>query len=54
MAAEELALGLTALIDGMQFFYTSDPQACGAQMSEAVLAKFFSRVVFGAEKVGSA
>jgi AcrR family transcriptional regulator len=54
MPAEELALGLTALIDGMQFFYTSDPQAYGSELSEAVLAKFFSRVVFGTDKVGSA
>src|SRR5471032_392832 len=47
MPAEQLALGLTALIDGIQFFYMSDPQAFGGE-AEAVLSKFFFRVVFGA------
>lgn len=46
MPAEQLALGLTALIDGMQFFYTSDPQTFGGQ-AEVVLSKFFYRVVLG-------
>src|SRR5580698_9485465 len=51
MPAEQLALGLTALIDGIQFFYSSDPQAVPNELAEAVLAKFFARVVFGADVV---
>jgi AcrR family transcriptional regulator len=47
MPAEELALGLSALIDGMQFYYSSDPQAVTEELTENVLAKFFARVVFG-------
>jgi AcrR family transcriptional regulator len=52
MPAEELALGLSALIDGIQFYYSADPQGVTAEMTEAVLAKFFARVVFGANPPG--
>jgi AcrR family transcriptional regulator len=47
MPAEQLSLGLTALCDGVQFFYSSDPQSVPADFAEAVLAGFFNRVVFG-------
>jgi AcrR family transcriptional regulator len=49
MPAEELALGLSALIDGMQFYFSSDPQAVTEELTETVLAKFFARVVFGTD-----
>jgi len=48
MPADQLALGLIALCDGMQFFYSSDPQTVPDALAEAVLAGFFGRVVFGA------
>jgi AcrR family transcriptional regulator len=48
MPAEQLSLGLIALCDGVQFFYSSDPQSVPGDFAEAVLAGFFSRVVFGA------
>ncbi|CAB3699723.1 TetR/AcrR family transcriptional regulator [Paraburkholderia rhynchosiae] len=44
---EVLAMGLMGLCDGVQFFYTVDPQNVPSEMAEAVLAGFFSRVVFG-------
>ncbi|WP_027803416.1 TetR/AcrR family transcriptional regulator [Paraburkholderia dilworthii] len=44
---EMLAMGLMGLCDGVQFFYTVDPQNVPSEMAEAVLAGFFSRVVFG-------
>jgi AcrR family transcriptional regulator len=44
---ETLALGLTSLCDGIEFFYTSDPQNVTDSVAESVLAGFFSRVVFG-------
>ncbi|WP_168794255.1 TetR/AcrR family transcriptional regulator [Paraburkholderia aromaticivorans] len=47
MAPETLAIGLMGLCDGMQFFYTVDPQNVPAERVEAVLAGFFARVVFG-------
>ncbi|MBB5465893.1 AcrR family transcriptional regulator [Paraburkholderia sp. Clong3] len=47
MAPEQLAIGLMGLCDGVQFFYTVDPQNVPAEMAETVLAGFFSRVVFG-------
>ena len=47
LPAEQLALGLLALSDGMQFSYAFDPQAVTPEMTEAVLAGFFRRVVFG-------
>jgi AcrR family transcriptional regulator len=52
MPAEQLALGLMALCDGVQFFYASDPQSVSADMAEGVLAGFFGRVVFGASGGG--
>ncbi|MFM0036443.1 TetR/AcrR family transcriptional regulator [Paraburkholderia strydomiana] len=47
MEPEALAIGLMGLCDGVQFFYTVDPQNVPTEMAEAVLAGFFSRVVFG-------
>jgi len=47
LPAEQLALGLLALSDGMQFSYAFDPQGVTPEMTEAVLAGFFRRVVFG-------
>jgi len=47
MPPEQLAIGLMGLCDGVQFFYTIDPQNVPAEMAETVLAGFFSRVVFG-------
>lgn len=47
LPAEQLALGLLALSDGMQFSYAFDPQGVTLEMTEAVLAGFFRRVVFG-------
>ena len=47
MPAEQMALGLLALSDGMQFNYAFDPQAVTPEMTEAVLAGFFRSVVFG-------
>ncbi|MGF6937516.1 AcrR family transcriptional regulator [Paraburkholderia sp. UCT70] len=47
MPPEQLAIGLMGLCDGVQFFYTVDPQNVPAEMAETVLAGFFSRVVFG-------
>ncbi|REE19203.1 MULTISPECIES: TetR/AcrR family transcriptional regulator [unclassified Paraburkholderia] len=47
MPPETLAIGLMSLCDGLQFFYTVDPQNVPAERVEAVLAGFFARVVFG-------
>jgi AcrR family transcriptional regulator len=47
LPAETLAVGLMGLCDGVQFFYTVDPQNVPAEMVEAVLGGFFARVVFG-------
>jgi AcrR family transcriptional regulator len=47
MPPEQLAIGLMGLCDGVQFFYAVDPQNVPTEMAEAVLAGFFSRVVFG-------
>ncbi|MFM0394689.1 TetR/AcrR family transcriptional regulator [Paraburkholderia phytofirmans] len=47
MPPETLAIGLMSLCDGVQFFYTVDPQNVPAERVEAVLAGFFARVVFG-------
>ncbi|MFM0502255.1 TetR/AcrR family transcriptional regulator [Paraburkholderia caffeinilytica] len=47
LPAETLAMGLMGLCDGVQFFYTVDPQNVPAEMAETVLAGFFARVVFG-------
>jgi hypothetical protein len=35
------------LCDGVQFFYTVDPQNVPSETAEAVLAGFFARVVYG-------
>jgi AcrR family transcriptional regulator len=47
MPAEQLAIGLMGLCDGVQFFYTIDPQNVPTEVAEKVLAGFFARVVFG-------
>jgi len=47
LPAETLAMGLMGLCDGVQFFYTVDPKNVSAETAEAVLAGFFTRVVFG-------
>ncbi|SAL72725.1 TetR family regulatory protein [Caballeronia peredens] len=47
MPAEQMALGLIALCDGVQFFYSSDPQSVPAQFAQDVLAQFFRRVALG-------
>ncbi|RZF27239.1 TetR/AcrR family transcriptional regulator [Paraburkholderia sp. UYCP14C] len=47
MPPEQLAIGLMGLCDGVQFFYTVDPQNVPSEMAETVLAGFFARVVFG-------
>ncbi|MFM0060106.1 TetR/AcrR family transcriptional regulator [Paraburkholderia phytofirmans] len=47
MPPETLAIGLMSLCDGVQFFYTVDPQNVPAERVETVLAGFFARVVFG-------
>lgn len=47
MPAEVLALGLIALCEGVQAFRACDPQHVTADLAEAVLGGFFSRVVFG-------
>ena len=40
-------MGLLALSDGMQFSYAFDPQTITDEVTEAVLAAFFRRIVFG-------
>ncbi|SIT42352.1 Transcriptional regulator [Paraburkholderia piptadeniae] len=47
LSAETLALGLMGLCDGMQFFFTIDPQNVSVERTEEVLGNFFARVVFG-------
>jgi len=47
LPAETLALGLMGLCDGMQFFFTVDPQHISGERAEEVLGNFFARVVFG-------
>jgi AcrR family transcriptional regulator len=47
LPAETLAMGLMGLCEGVQFFHTIDPRNVPAETAEAVLAGFFSRVVFG-------
>lgn len=47
LPAQSLAIGLMGLCDGVQFFYTVDPQNVSAEMAEGVLAGFFARVVYG-------
>lgn len=40
-------MGLLAPSDGMQFSYAFDPQTITDEVTEAVLAAFFRRIVFG-------
>lgn len=47
MAPELLVIGLIGLCDGVQFLATADPQHITPSVVEAVLARFFARVVFG-------
>lgn len=47
LPAETLAMGLMGLCEGVQFFHAIDPHHVPAETAEAVLAGFFSRVVFG-------
>jgi AcrR family transcriptional regulator len=42
-----LVVGLIGLCDGVQFLATADPQHITPPVVEAVLANFFTRVVFG-------
>lgn len=42
-----LALGLMSLCDGVQSYHTASPQLITAEMAQAVLGGFFSRVVLG-------
>ncbi|MDR5762791.1 TetR/AcrR family transcriptional regulator [Caballeronia sp. LZ035] len=44
MPAGQMALGLIALCDGVQFFYSSDPQSVPAEFAQSVLGHFFRRV----------
>lgn len=52
LPARELAIGLLALSDGMQFSFAFDPEGVPAETTEAVLAGFFRRVVFGERDSG--
>jgi len=47
LPAETLALGLMGLCDGIQLFYTINPQNAPGEMAESVLGDFYARVVFG-------
>lgn len=47
MPPEVLALGLIGLCEGIQAFRICDPQYITADLTEAVLAGFFSKAVFG-------
>ena len=47
MPAEVLALGLISLCEGVQAFRVCDPQYITGDLTEAVLAGFFSKAVFG-------
>lgn len=52
LPARELAIGLLALSDGMQFSFAFYPQNVSAETTESVLAGFFRRVVFGERDPG--
>ncbi len=52
LPARELAIGLLALSDGMQFSAAFDPQGVPPETTEAVLAGVFRRVVFGERDPG--
>jgi hypothetical protein len=47
LPAETLALGLVGLCDGAQFLRMCDPQHVTEELTESMLAGFFSRVMFG-------
>lgn len=47
LPAETLAFGLMCLCDGVQSYYTADPQHVSGEVAESVLAGFFARVVLG-------
>lgn len=47
LAPELLVIGLIGLCDGVQFLATADPQHVTPPVVEAVLTRFFARVVFG-------
>lgn len=47
MPAFQLALGLSALCEGMKFFHTLDPGTVPNEAAEAVLENFFRLVMFG-------
>ncbi|ARF84964.1 UNVERIFIED_ORG: AcrR family transcriptional regulator [Burkholderia cepacia] len=47
LPADTLAFGLMCLCDGVQSYYTADPQHVSADVAESVLAGFFARVVLG-------
>ncbi|MEA3117430.1 MAG: hypothetical protein QOI13_700 [Paraburkholderia sp.] len=47
LPAQTLALGLVSLCDGVQFFRMCDPQQVTEEVTETVLAGFFSRVILG-------
>jgi AcrR family transcriptional regulator len=44
---DRLVIGLIGLCDGVQFLATADPQHITPAVVEAVLGRFFARVVFG-------
>ncbi|CAB3885483.1 TetR/AcrR family transcriptional regulator [Achromobacter sp. CF-sbj1-Ac2-l] len=52
LPARELAIGLLALSDGMQFSFAFDPQNVSAETTQSVLEGFFRRVVFGERDPG--
>ena len=47
LGASVMALGLMGLCDGVQFLATADPQHVTPPVVEAVLGRFFARVVYG-------
>ncbi len=47
LPADQLALGLMSLCDGVQSFHSADPQGVSIDCTEQMLAGFFSRVVLG-------
>ncbi|WP_414445371.1 TetR/AcrR family transcriptional regulator [Burkholderia sp. 22PA0099] len=47
LPAEQLAVGLMGLCDGIQAIHQADPQFVSLEMTEATLGGFFARVVLG-------
>lgn len=45
--AENLAIGLMGLCDGVQFFHMVDPLRVTGEIAESVLSGFFIQIVFG-------